>query len=58
MRYESSTSDESIGTMTVQYRIAAERDKRQKDMEANWNLSSKQHWQEEAPTPIQAGYKK
>ena len=33
VRYESSSSDESIFTVATQYRIAAERDRRQKELE-------------------------
>ena len=44
VRYESSSSDDSVGEVSVHYRIAAERDRRQKEMETkrwqSWEQSS------------------
>ena len=34
VRYDSSSSEESISTVAVQYRIAAERDRKEKELEA------------------------
>ena len=58
VRYESSSSDESVGTVAVQYRIPAERDRKQTEMEAMIatleKQSSKQQWQEVTQTLSQA----